>query len=152
MPRSLAIKADLDPERRRNLAIAAAVVGIVIAIAVVQAVTRRASTVEVDVVATGYGGVPMKAVVEVCDLAGQVVAHGDTDPATGVYVARLKTGTYKVEATVPVKETEIGLPNLYPVHDTVTVLEGAQGPLRVEVSFGGLEPYPEFPGRYRQHR
>jgi hypothetical protein len=152
MARSLAIKPDPDPDRRRNLAMAAAVFGVVVLIAVGQAVARRSSTLEVVVAATGYAGAPMKAVVELCDLSGQVVAHGETDSATGMYVSRLRPGTYRIEATVPVKETEIGLPNLYPVHETVTVLEGAQAPVRVELKFGDLEPYPGFPGRYHGHR
>jgi hypothetical protein len=150
--KSLAIKRDLDPDRRKNLAIAGAILGAVVLVALLRTILHRSGTVEVDVAATGYQRAPVKAVVELRELGGAVVAHGDTDPVTGVYVTRLPAGTYTIEATVPVKETEVGLPNIYPVHDSVTVREDAVAPVRVEISFGDLEPYPGFPGRYRGHQ
>jgi hypothetical protein len=148
--RSLAVRME-DPDRRKNAVIAIAIFAALAGIVIVGAVRRRAASQPLDVVVRGYGDCPLKAYVEVHDLAGTLVAKGETDPESARFSARVPAGAYVIDTTVPVKETDVGLPVLYPSHDKCVVPDDAPGATEVVLRYDTIEPYLEYPGRFKQH-
>jgi hypothetical protein len=148
--RSLAVRME-DPDRRKNAIIAGVIFAVIAAIAIVGAVRRRTATRPIEVVVRGYGDCPLKANVEVKDLAGALVAKGDTDPESARFSARVPAGAYVVDTLVPVKETDVGLPVLYPSRRECVVPDDAPGPIEVVIRYETIEPYFEYPGRFKQH-
>lgn len=149
---SLAVKRGPDPDQKRNAAIAGAILLGIVVLFLAGKVMKTISTRPVEVVTRGFNDCNLKAKCEIRDATNKVVAEGSSDEATGLWTARVPAGTYTVEATVYVKETDFGLPAAHASQQSVVVNEGDATPPRVEFKYSGVEYYLEFPGRYRVHK